>query len=208
MNVAILPVESSIKWHSRCKRMRQLGLKVAIANCSTSPHITNECGWVFSFNMLLSRRVLRWFMVSILSFMAVTAIFMSRSWFCEVYIVSLYQNLGLTGGVPLIIGAAYVTVATLSNFGGAILLDRVGRKPLLSVLFLFLNCWSYVIMLILIDSRWFVWLYDFGLFGVCYDCAVRRHFEQCRAWHGSVFFLLFYHVLWRRYWCRGICILQ
>ncbi|KIW83322.1 hypothetical protein Z517_02567 [Fonsecaea pedrosoi CBS 271.37] len=48
-----------------------------------------------------------------------------------VYIVSLYQNLGLTGGVPLILGAAYVTVATISNFIGALLLDRVGRKPLL-----------------------------------------------------------------------------
>ena len=48
-----------------------------------------------------------------------------------VYIISLYQNLGLTGGVPLIIGAAYVTVATISNFIGALLLDKVGRKPLL-----------------------------------------------------------------------------
>jgi len=48
-----------------------------------------------------------------------------------VYIISLYQNLGLTGGVPLILGAAYVTVATISNFVGALLLDRVGRKPLL-----------------------------------------------------------------------------
>jgi MFS family permease len=49
-----------------------------------------------------------------------------------VYIVSLYQNLGLSGGMPLILGAAYVTVATLSNFLGALLLDKVGRKPLLS----------------------------------------------------------------------------
>lgn len=49
-----------------------------------------------------------------------------------VYIISLYQNLGLTGGVPLILGAAYVTVATISNFIGALLLDKVGRKPLLS----------------------------------------------------------------------------
>lgn len=49
-----------------------------------------------------------------------------------VYIISLYSNLGLTGGVPLILGAAYVTVAWLSNFAGALVLDRVGRKPLLS----------------------------------------------------------------------------
>lgn len=48
-----------------------------------------------------------------------------------VYIIALYQNLGLTGGVPLILGAAYVTVATISNFVGALLLDKVGRKPLL-----------------------------------------------------------------------------
>ncbi|KAH8797951.1 general substrate transporter [Xylogone sp. PMI_703] len=48
-----------------------------------------------------------------------------------VYIVSLYQNLGLSGGMPLILGAAYVTVATISNFVGALLLDRIGRKPLL-----------------------------------------------------------------------------
>lgn len=49
------------------------------------------------------------------------------------YIISLYQSLGLTGGVPLIIGAAYVTVATIANFVGALLLDRVGRKPLLII---------------------------------------------------------------------------
>ncbi|MCJ1303989.1 hypothetical protein MMC08_006800 [Hypocenomyce scalaris] len=47
-----------------------------------------------------------------------------------VYIVNLYQNLGVTGGIPLVLGAAYVTVATLSNFCGSLLLDRVGRKPL------------------------------------------------------------------------------
>ena len=45
--------------------------------------------------------------------------------------VQLYQNLGQTGGVPLILGAAYVTVAAMSNFVGALLLDKVGRKPLL-----------------------------------------------------------------------------
>ena len=44
--------------------------------------------------------------------------------------MSLYQNLGLSGGVPLIIGAAYVTVATIGNFVGALILDRFGRKRL------------------------------------------------------------------------------
>ncbi|TKA52875.1 hypothetical protein B0A49_11489 [Cryomyces minteri] len=48
-----------------------------------------------------------------------------------VYVITLYQNLGLTSGVPLILGAAYVTVATLSNFFGALIVDKVGRKPLL-----------------------------------------------------------------------------
>lgn len=58
-----------------------------------------------------------------------------RSWKLtdkKVYIVSLYRNLGVTGGIPLVLGAAYVTVATASNFCGAILLDKVGRKPLFS----------------------------------------------------------------------------
>lgn len=55
---------------------------------------------------------------------------MEANWI--VYIVSLYQNLGVTGGIPLVLGAAYVTVATISNFCGAILLDKVGRKPLFS----------------------------------------------------------------------------
>ena len=56
---------------------------------------------------------------------------LSRLPLFPVYIVSLYQNLGLTGGVPLIIGAVYVTVATLGNFVGALILDKVGRKKLL-----------------------------------------------------------------------------
>ena len=58
-----------------------------------------------------------------------------------VYIITLYQNLGLTGGVPLILGAAYVTVAWLSNFAGALVLDKVGRKPLLSK-FIILMIWD------------------------------------------------------------------
>ncbi|KAK2753056.1 hypothetical protein FQN55_005016 [Onygenales sp. PD_40] len=48
-----------------------------------------------------------------------------------IYVVSLYKNLGLTGGTPLILSAVYVTIATISNFVGALLLDRFGRKPLL-----------------------------------------------------------------------------
>ncbi|KAK2806789.1 hypothetical protein FQN50_005651 [Emmonsiellopsis sp. PD_5] len=44
----------------------------------------------------------------------------------------IYSEFGsLTGGTPLILSAVYVTVATISNFVGALLLDRFGRKPLL-----------------------------------------------------------------------------
>jgi hypothetical protein len=41
--------------------------------------------------------------------------------------------------MPLVLGAAYVTVALCSNIAGALLLDRVGRKPLLRMLIAFLN---------------------------------------------------------------------
>lgn len=47
------------------------------------------------------------------------------------YINALYKNLGETGGIPLILGAAYVTVAAISNFLGAIILDKAGRVTLL-----------------------------------------------------------------------------
>ena len=47
------------------------------------------------------------------------------------YINQFYVTLGLSGVVPLVMGATYVTVATLGNMVGALILDRVGRKPLL-----------------------------------------------------------------------------
>lgn len=47
--------------------------------------------------------------------------------------VGLYQTLGLTGGVPLILGAVYTTVAAIANFIGALIMDRLGRKPMLLI---------------------------------------------------------------------------
>ena len=41
--------------------------------------------------------------------------------------------------MPLVLGALYVTVAFCSNLGGAFLLDRVGRKPLLRMFIPFLD---------------------------------------------------------------------
>lgn len=86
----------------------------------------------------------------------------------------MYQNLGVTGGVPLILGAAYVTVATVSNFVGAILLDRVGRKPLFSMLTLFAGkqqgfkqC-PYTNE----DSRRVDWLHAFSDPRNDYDCTI------------------------------------
>lgn len=48
------------------------------------------------------------------------------------YSVLLYQGLGQTGGVPLILGAAYCTIAAFLNYVCALLIDRVGRVRLMS----------------------------------------------------------------------------
>lgn len=53
-----------------------------------------------------------------------------------VYVVQLYKNLGETGGIPLVLGAAYVTVAAASNFVGAFVMDKLGRINLLSMFYL------------------------------------------------------------------------
>lgn len=45
--------------------------------------------------------------------------------------VNLYQGLGITGGMVLILGALYVTVATCANFFASIVMDYVGRVRLL-----------------------------------------------------------------------------
>ena len=50
----------------------------------------------------------------------------------SVYVVQLYKNLGESGGIPLVLGAAYVTVAAASNFVGALIMDNFGRVNLLS----------------------------------------------------------------------------
>lgn len=48
------------------------------------------------------------------------------------YMVNLYQGLGITGGMVLILGALYVTVATGANFLASLVMDYVGRVRLLS----------------------------------------------------------------------------
>ena len=48
------------------------------------------------------------------------------------YMVNLYQGLGITGGMVLILGALYVTVATAANFLASFVMDYVGRVRLLS----------------------------------------------------------------------------
>jgi len=47
------------------------------------------------------------------------------------YMVVMYQQLGLSGGLVLILGALYVTVAASCNFVASLLMDRVGRVRLL-----------------------------------------------------------------------------
>ncbi|KAH7910574.1 general substrate transporter [Hygrophoropsis aurantiaca] len=49
------------------------------------------------------------------------------------YIVNLYKGLGITGGMVLILGALYVTVATAANFLASVLMDHVGRVRLLII---------------------------------------------------------------------------
>ncbi|KAH7907374.1 general substrate transporter [Hygrophoropsis aurantiaca] len=62
------------------------------------------------------------------------------------YMVNLYKTLGLTGGVVLMLGATYVTVATAANFVASLIMDRVGRVRLLIIgltgcmVFLSLEC--------------------------------------------------------------------
>ncbi|KIW95531.1 uncharacterized protein Z519_04116 [Cladophialophora bantiana CBS 173.52] len=49
------------------------------------------------------------------------------------YSVILYQGLGQKGGVPLILGAAYCTIAAFLNYVCAVLIDRVGRVRLMII---------------------------------------------------------------------------
>lgn len=43
----------------------------------------------------------------------------------------LYEGLGFTGAIPLLLAGAYVTVACCGNFINSLLVDRVGRTRLL-----------------------------------------------------------------------------
>lgn len=44
------------------------------------------------------------------------------------YSVLLYEGLGFTGSIPLLLAAAYVTVAFCGNYISSLLVDRIGRK--------------------------------------------------------------------------------
>ena len=92
----------------------------------------------------------------------------------SVYVVQLYKNLGESGGIPLVLGAAYVTVAALSNFIGSMILDRVGRIPLLGV-----QSPSFDIqgkeMLTTLHSHWSNRLHAIIDLGDCDGRAICRH---------------------------------
>lgn len=47
------------------------------------------------------------------------------------YMVTLYEDLGLSGGKVLMLGAAYVTVASACNFVCSLVMDHIGRRRLL-----------------------------------------------------------------------------
>lgn len=47
--------------------------------------------------------------------------------------VNLYDDLGFSEGLVLILGALYVTVATIANFLASFVMDSVGRVCLLSM---------------------------------------------------------------------------
>lgn len=42
----------------------------------------------------------------------------------------IYQGLGYSGSVPLLISGVYVTIGALGNYVNSLLIDRIGRKPL------------------------------------------------------------------------------
>ncbi|KAJ5080813.1 general substrate transporter [Penicillium angulare] len=49
------------------------------------------------------------------------------------YSVLLYEGLGFTGSIPLLLAAAYVTVAFCGNYISSLLVDRIGRKTSLVI---------------------------------------------------------------------------
>ncbi|KAK7890390.1 hypothetical protein LTR67_008276 [Exophiala xenobiotica] len=49
------------------------------------------------------------------------------------YSVLLYQGLGFTGSIPLVLAAAYVTVACIGNYINSMIIDRIGRKACLVI---------------------------------------------------------------------------
>lgn len=54
------------------------------------------------------------------------------------YSVILYEGLGLSNTVALLLAAVYVTIATCGNYVSSLLIDRVGRVKLLRKIFPFI----------------------------------------------------------------------
>lgn len=46
------------------------------------------------------------------------------------YSVLIYQGLGQTGSMPLLLSGVYVTIGAMGNYVNSLLVDRVGRKAL------------------------------------------------------------------------------
>lgn len=120
--------------------------------------------------------------------------------------VQLYQNLGETGGMPLILGAAYVTVGAMSNFVGALLLDKVGRKPLPGASATQNKSASGKADAI--HSSGPKWMHDLPFPRHSHGSALRRKFQQGRQRNGRILRIRLHHFLRWRIRCRPICILQ
>ena len=46
------------------------------------------------------------------------------------YSIIIYQSLGLTGSLPLLMYCIYVIVGTVANFMGTAIMDKVGRRKM------------------------------------------------------------------------------
>ena len=61
------------------------------------------------------------------------------------YGVLLYQGLGMTGSMPLLMYALYVVVGASVNIIAAFIMDKVGRRPLFCKSLITLNSFEFII---------------------------------------------------------------